>query len=247
MQLKCEDYLHVDESNLNIDGESYNIHNASSEKYTMQWVHKNKSHAALEEIGFLTEYYGALVKDGTHLYDKFAKSGKASCNAHINRYLIGSNKGIHHNGPDRMILFLNGLKKHKKNLIKKGYKGIDENEYKNIVFQYRLELKKWLEEIQKDKKENPLYDEERKLCARLLTDEEQHLLFIRNFIIPFTNNRAEVDIRGVKGRQKVGIFREFESAERYVTIKSCLSTYRKNKVNVFEAIGQALISKTIIV
>ena len=126
-------------------------------------------------------------------------------------------------------------------------KTITDNEYKTIVFQYRAELNRWKEELERDKKINPLYDEERKLCTRLLEDEKKHLLFIRNFLIPYTNNRAELDIRGVKGRQKVGIFRQVQSAERYVTIKSCLSTYRKNAVNVFDAIRQALMSNTIIV
>ena len=247
LNLQKEDYIHVDESQLNIDGELYNIHNASSNKYTMQWIHKNKSHKALEEIGFLVYYKGMLVKDGTHLYDKFAKSDKASCNAHSSRYLIGSNKGIHHNGPDRMLLFLNGLNHHKKSLLRKGINGILEIEYKNIIIQYRKILNDWQIEIKRDKKKNPLYDEERRLCERLLTDEAQHLLFMRSFKIPFTNNRAEVDIRYMKLRMKVGIFREYESAERCATIKSCLSTYRKNAVNVFYAIKRALSSNPVII
>lgn len=70
---------------------------------------------------------------------------------------------------------------------------------------------------------------------------------MRSFKIPFTNNRAEVDIRYMKLRMKVGIFREYESAERCATIKSCLSTYRKNAVNVFYAIKRALSSNPVII
>lgn len=245
-QLQKEPYNHVDESQINVEGQTYNIHNVSSNKYTMQWVHKNKSHEAVEEIGFLVEYNGTLIKDGTHLYDKFSKSF-VSCGAHINRYLIGANKGITHQGEENLLMFFKGLKSHRKTLIKKGYNSVTEKEYKDIYIQYKFLLDNWYKEIKKDQLINPLYDEERKLQARLLKDADQHLKFMTDFSLPFTNNRAETDIRCVKQRQKVGIFRNELSAERYVTIKSCLSTYKKNKINIFTAINSAFSKNTIII
>lgn len=245
-ELMNEPYDHVDEAQVNVNGETYNIHNVSSDKYTMQWIHQNKSHSAIEEIGFLTEYKGILIKDGTHLYDKYSNNF-VSCGAHINRYLIGANKGVHHSGEERMLMFLNGVKKRRKKLMKRGQTSVSDIEYNNIVIQYRSILNDWYQEITKDKKINPLYDEERKLQARLLKDEVQHLKFVTDFSLPFTNNRAETDIRCVKERQKVGIFRNEEAAERYVTIKSCISTYKKNNVNIFQALQSAFSNNTIIV
>lgn len=241
-----ESYTHVDESQVNVEGETYNIHNVSTNLYTMQWIHKNKSHKAIEEIGFLCDYKGILIKDGTHLYDKFGTSF-VSCGAHINRYLIGANKGIVHKGEENLLMFFDGLKRRRKHLLEKGYTKVSDEEYKNITIQYKFYLKEWEKEIKKDKKNNPLYDEERKLQARLLKDAEQHLKFMTDFSLPYTNNRAETDIRGVKQRQKVGIFRTEEAAERYVTIKSCISTYKKHKINVFQAIQCAFSNQTIIV
>lgn len=245
-ELMKEPYNHVDESQINVNGETYNIHNVSSNKYTMQWAHQNKSHKAIEEIGFLTEYKGTLIKDGTHLYDKYATEF-VSCGAHINRYLIGANKGVHHLGEERLLMFFTALKNRRKKLIKRGQTAVSDIEYKNIVIQYRSILNDWHQEITRDKNINPLYDEERKLQVRLLQDEEQHLKFITDFSLPYTNNRAETDIRGVKQRQKVGIFRNEKAAERYVTIKSCISTYKKNNINVFQALQSAFSNNTIIV
>jgi len=245
-ELMKQPYNHVDESQANVNGKNYNIHNVSSNKHTMQWIHKNKSHKAIEEIGFLTEYVGTLIKDGTHLYDKYA-TDFVSCGAHIIRYLIGANKGTYHIGEERLIMFLNGLKRRRKKLVRQGANSVSDVEYKNIVNQYKHILNCWNEEIKKDKNINPMYDEERKLQARLLSDKDQHLKFMTNFSLPFTNNRAETDIRGVKTRLKVGIFRNEEAAERYVTIRSCISTYRKNNINVFSAIQSAFDNKTIIV
>ena len=67
---------------------------------------------------------------------------------------------------------------------------------------------------------------------------ENHLLFIKKFFVPFSNNRAEADLRGIKIKQKTGKFRSVEGANIYAVIKSCLSTYTKNNINL----GQAIVS-----
>jgi len=244
--LKSEKYNHFDDTQINVAGENYNVHNVSSNTHTMQWAHKCKGHKAIEEINFLTQYNGIVIKDGTHNYDKYCKDF-VSCGSHITRYLIGANKGTKHQGEDRLLMFFGGLKHRRKQLIKKGLKKVTKNEYRNIVIQYEFLLDEWNKEIKADQMVNPCYDDERKLHARLLEDEKQHLRFMTDFSLPYTNNRAETDLRCVKQRQKVGIFRNYEAAERYVTIKSNLSTYKKNKVNVFEAIKSAFNKEPIII
>ena len=37
---------------------------------------------------------------------------------------------------------------------------------------------------------------------------DNHLLFMKKFYVPFSNNRAEADLRFAKIRQKIGKFRE---------------------------------------
>ena len=54
--------------------------------------------------------------------------------------------------------------------------------------------------------------------------------------MPFSNNRAESDLRGIKIKQKTGKFRSVEGANIYAVIKSCLSTYSKNGINLYEAL-----------
>ena len=65
---------------------------------------------------------------------------------------------------------------------------------------------------------------------------ENHLLFLKKFFVPFSNNRAEADLRGIKIKQKTGKFRSIEGANIYAVIKSCLSTYSKNGINLYEAL-----------
>ncbi len=61
-------------------------------------------------------------------------------------------------------------------------------------------------------------------------------VFLKKFFVPFSNNPAELDLMGIKIKQKTGKFRRVESANIYAVIKSCLSTYGKNGINLCETL-----------
>ena len=74
------------------------------------------------------------------------------------------------------------------------------------------------------------------LINRLVKYCRNHLLFLKKFFVPFSNNRAESDLRGIKIKQKTGKFRSIEGANIYAVIKSCISTYKKNDINPYKAL-----------
>ena len=63
--------------------------------------------------------------------------------------------------------------------------------------------------------------------------------FLHNPAVPFTNNQAERDVRMMKLRQKIsGGFRSPEGAIDFATIRSFLSTARKQGWNMIDALTQ---------
>ena len=67
------------------------------------------------------------------------------------------------------------------------------------------------------------------------------LLFAKNPDVPFTNNRAERDLRMNKVKQKVsGCFRTQKYAEAYCRISSYLKTMTNRGYNPLVAIQMAL-------
>jgi len=100
--------------------------------------------------------------------------------------------------------------------------------------------------MKKDYKTNSYKDDERKLMDRLIKYCDNHLLFLKKFFVPFSNNRAEADLRGIKIKQKTGKFRSVEGANIYAVTKSCLSTYNKNNINPFNVLLNLLEGNTVL-
>jgi transposase len=75
------------------------------------------------------------------------------------------------------------------------------------------------------------------LLMRLRDHKDAALRFLFDANVPFTNNQAEQDIRMIKVKQKIsGGFRGSSGANDFATIRSFLSSMRKQGINLFRAI-----------
>jgi len=75
------------------------------------------------------------------------------------------------------------------------------------------------------------------LLLRLQTRKRDTLRFLHDPAVPFTNNQAERDGRMMKVRQKIsGGFRSSEGAADFATIRSFLSTAKKQGWSIIEAL-----------
>ena len=76
------------------------------------------------------------------------------------------------------------------------------------------------------------------LLLRLSTRKEDVLRFLNHPDVPFTNNQAEQDGRMMKVKQKIsGGFRSEEGANTFVTIRSVISTAKKQGWSVLETLS----------
>ena len=238
-------YAHFDESQIKVDGEAFNEVCASTKKHTRMWTLKSKKHEELEKINVFNSFMGIIIKDGTDLYNGFGIAF-SQCISHIQRYLKGIYDFINHTGPRKMAEFLTKYNDYRKELIDKGIEKFEEQELEKIIDEYDEIIRAWKKEWLTDKY-NPQYDEERKLLSRMEdSDKEQILYFLKDFKVPATNNPVETDQRNIKMKQKIGKFRSDVGAEVYAIIRSCINTYKKHGINVYNALIKAFNGKTII-
>lgn len=247
-------YINHDESQIKIDGESYNILCACNNLYVRLWHSKHKSQDAIDEIGFLPKFKGVIVKDGTELYNKYGIY-LSQCISHIQRYLKGIYDFNNHKGPKKLSEFFTKYNNLRNDYIKAKKDKFSENELNNIIKEYDNILNIWEEELRKDTN-NYLFDDELKLFKRIKYDNkkmdssirgdrDEILYFLKDFKVPSTNNNAESSQRGVKIKQKIGKFRSEDGASSYCIIKSNILTYKKQKLDIFDSITKVFEGKSI--
>lgn len=238
--------LNVDESPIKINGEQYYLHNISNGTHTLQYVTKHRSSEDIDEFGFLKQYKGIIVHDHYKMYYNYG-ADNAECNVHVLRYLNGVTEFTNHEWAKELKELLLKMKDIKEKYMKEGKEQLSNKEYKSFKEQYLEILEKAKKEREKDLSTNSYKKEEINLINRLVKYCDNHLLFLKKFFVPFSNNRAESDLRGIKIKQKIGKFRSLEGAMIYAVIKSCISTYQKNKINVYNALSSLLNGNPILI
>ena len=135
-------------------------------------------------------------------------------------------------------------------VAKREEKCLTDKEYANLQKRYRNILTRGDKELPeippkpKGKRGKMAKSDAHNLWERLKNHEAAVLLFARNPYVPFTNNRAERDLRMAKVKQKVsGCFRQQRYANAYCRISSYLQTMANKGVNPLVAIQLALASE----
>ena len=249
-------YLNHDESQIKINGDGYNILCACNKFYTRLWVHKNKSQEALKEINFLPKFKGIIVKDGTELYNPFGLF-LSQCLSHIQRYLKGIYENNNHIFPKKMKEFLSKCNTIRNELINKNITQFSNDEYQMLINEYDSILNEWEKELRNDTNNHLLDDEinlwtrmkydNKKMDEKIRGDRDEILYFLKDFNVPSTNNQAERDQRNAKMKQKTGKWRSVDGAENYAIIRSCINTYKKNGINLLEALTSSFNNNPIFV
>jgi transposase len=86
----------------------------------------------------------------------------------------------------------------------------------------------------------PKQREGQNLLERLKTFKTETLRFLTDFDVPFTNNLAEQDLRMMKVKMKIsGSFRTLEGAQTFASLRSIVSTARKQGFNILQILTQA--------
>lgn len=238
--------VHADESGTRVSNKLHWLHVLCTKWVTWYGIHVKRGKDAIAAFGILFLYRGILIHDCWASYLELSCS-HGLCNGHILRELTFVYEELHQpwaGALHKLLLDINRTV----SLYKEQNTPISSAEVKLCRRRYRAL-------IRKGRLANPGVDPPRankrrgrkkqtkpqNLLDRLEKYEAWVLAFLYDFRIPFTNNLAEQDIRMIKVKQKVsGCFRTMEGAQRFLSVRSYISTVRKNGLQVFPAIVSAL-------
>lgn len=234
-----EKIVNVDETGVKIDGKQNWIHGITNKTGTYFVVTKKRNDKEKGPIGLLSDYNNILVHDHFKSYYTLNKCRHSECNAHIERYL---QEGIDFEKSKackevKEILQKSLQKKHE--LIEQGTYEMDKSEIETV----KSSLLKIMEtELERYGKANPEISKKLeanyiKLFRRMREYIEEHLLFLRDFDVPYTNNAAEKCCRKVKTKKNISYqFMSKAGADNYARAMTIIETARLNKENVLSTI-----------
>jgi len=236
--------MHVDETSLRVDRKNHWIHVCSAGEITLKFLHPKRGQEAMADSGVIPRYGGVIIHDCWASYLAYDHCGHGLCGAHLLRELtfIVDAEGYGWAANIKRLLQDTCAR-----VARRKRKKLNRREYANLQKRYRNLLTRGEKELppipprQNGKRGRVAKSDAHNLWERLKAHETAVLLFATDAHVPFTNNRAERDLRMSKVKQKVsGCFRTRQYAEAYCRISSYLQTMANQGYNPLVAIQMAL-------
>jgi transposase-like protein len=239
--------LHVDETSFRVERKNHWIHVYSSGGTTLKLLHRKRGKEAIVGLNIIPRYGGVIIHDCWASYLSYDHCGHGLCGSHLLRELVFISNSNGYRWARNMKKL---LQENCRIVAKREEKCLTDREYANLQKRYRNILTRGYKEMPailpkpKGKRGKMAKSDAHNLWDRLSKYETAVLLFAKMPYVPFTNNRAERDLRMAKVKQKIsGCFRSKQYAEAYCRISSYLQTMASQGVNPLVAIQIALASQ----
>jgi transposase len=244
-QITDADVANFDESGLRVAGKLHWLHVASTETLTHYHVDRKRGQVGMQTGGILPKFQGNAVHDHWKPYLKFEQCQHSFCNAHHLRELQFITEQYQQSWAAEMAQLLRKILAEVE-ATPAPMMSLPSDRLAHYEAKYDQVIAKGLAanpppEVSPPKKRGrPKQSAPKNLLDRLLTYKSGALAFMYDFRIPFDNNLAERDVRMVKVKQKVsGSFRTQQGADTFCSIRSYISTARKQEINVIAALYDA--------
>ncbi len=233
--------VHFDETGARIAGRLGWVHSASTEELTRYTSHEKRGVIAMDAAGVLGDFQGVAVHDGWKSYSTYKDAIHALCGAHHLRELLAAEEA-----GQGWAAVMSCLLLHTKETVDhakaNGLEALTETTLAELRASYRAVIAAGYEEnpgLPENASQKIKRTDAQNLLLRLDQKQDEALRFATDLRVPFTNNLAEQDIRMVKLQQKIsGCWRTDEGAERYLRVRSYISTARKQGQRPLQVLTQ---------
>ncbi len=235
----------TDATPVSTNGKQTYIRNFSTEDTVLYCSSEKKDLDSLADYPVLSSYPGILVHDHETALYHFG-TGHGECNVHLCRYLRKNTEETSNRWSHDMEMFLKELNHARNERKRHGFTTFELKQLERFSRRYD-------ELIAAGYKANPAArgklarKEEKTLLNRLVKYKENHLLFLYDFRVHYSNNMSEKDLRICKNREKMsGGFRKESGREMYCRIMSVIETIKRRHLNIYQSIIALMEGKPVI-
>jgi len=233
--LSAAPVVNFDETGARIAGRLNWVHSASTDTLTRYTSHTKRGCEAIDAAGILPAFTGVAVHDGWAPYRKY-DCDHGLCNIHHLRELVGASEAGH-TWPVAMSRLLLDTKDLVAQARGAGATQLDHGALTELAASFATIIK--IGHQQHPATTAGKRTKAHNLLLRLERHQPDVLRFAHDFRVPFGNNQAEQDIRMAKLQQKIsGCWRTPEGAQRFLTIRSYISTTLKHSLPALPALRQ---------
>ncbi len=217
-----------------------NFHVACTELLTLLHADETRGIDAVERAGVLPGFKGTAIHDRLSMYFGYSDARHGVCGAHLIRNLtsvaVVSNQSEWAKGMADLLIEMKNAADDARAAAKKrlGAKVLASylERYDSLV-----EAGLGLNPEPVGRKRDYVEKESYNLVCALRDLKSEVTLFAKDLAVPFTNNRAESDLRMAKLQQKIsGSFRAARGAERLAKVRSYIQTASKHGVDALDVL-----------
>ncbi len=234
---------HFDETGMRVRGKLMWLHVACTSALTYYFVHAKRGQAAMDAMDILPQFAGTSVHDGLvsiACYD----CAHGLCNAHHLRELLFVVERYEQPWADEMMTLLIDIKDQVEADKDAGQSTLSaeqladfEQQYQQLIAQGLKANPPPIDDSVPKHKGRPKQSPPKNLLDRLQSNQAAVLAFMHDFRVPFDHNQAERDLRMMKLKQKIsGGFRSLPGAQMFCRIRGYISTLRKQRLKVLNAL-----------
>lgn len=220
LQIRLSPYVHIDQTELKINGIAYDLWVFVTAKATLFVIRKGKRKQVMKEI-LGEHYHGIIIGDGLKIYKDFAERIQR-CWAHLLRE--AKTLAEKHEGQARLTY----------EELKEMYQQIKNTTEDDPPEKRQTLYKKLMQQMQTIIKRVSAYTELKKFANKISNGLEHWFTRILYPFIEATNNTAERALRElVVIRKIIGGLRKEKGARITETIMTMITTWQQNKQDTF--------------
>ena len=231
--------INEDETPIKVNGKLMSVIGVFTKGISLLESFEHRNLESFKEMGILDRYIGTVCHDHNNIHKSFSQSKQAECNFHILRYCKAEYEIHKRESIKDFMDFLLSLRDKVDKYKIEGKKQFSTEEYEKAKDKYLELLDKWDEEFKREYNNDKKRYFESEICLkeRLRNYVEDHLRFLTDFRIDFTNNLAERGLRKIKTKLKItGGFRNLKFSRYYCGAISIIDTCKKQNMNIGETI-----------